>query len=608
MQTIGELFAHVTEHYRKSNRPVYMRKEHGRYVGIGYERLRTDVLAYAIALDHLGLKVGDRVGIVSENRYEWVLTDFAVLLAGGVDVPMFPTLAPRQIAYILNNSESAICAVSSKYQLDKLAQVTGSLETLKIIIVFDEVSDVPSMLGERIRVYRLSELLNRGITSFGQQNPDQILTSFLQRTRGDDLCTIIYTSGTTGTPKGVMLTHRNILSNVEAARSVIHVDERDVFLSYLPMCHSYERTTGFYIAFASGGTTAFAESLEALRTNLQEVRPTVMTSVPQLFERIRRGINSQVARQSSVRRRIFKWAIELGLQRLHEQEHRGKVSRSVEFRYHVADKLVFTKIRQSVGGRIRFFVSGGGPLAPDIARFFWAIGLPIIEGYGLTEAAPILTVGRPDDYEFGTVGKPLPNVEIRIDDTGEILARGPNIMRGYWRNPDETARTIDEDGWLHTGDVGSWTERGNLKITDRIKNIIVTSGGKNIAPQLVEITLMQSRFVAQIIVLGEGRPYCVALVVPNEEELRSLVSELGIDATAPLDDLCEDQRVVSAVQRDLERYQRDLAKYERVRRIALIPEPFSIENGLLTPTLKVKRREIGQRYAALCERLYTNAE
>jgi long-chain acyl-CoA synthetase len=240
--------------------------------------------------------------------------------------------------------------------------------------------------------------------------------------------------------------------------------------------------------------------------------------------------------------------------------------------------------------------------------FFWAIGLPIIEGYGLTEAAPILTVGRPDDYEFGTVGKPLPNVEIRIDDTGEILARGPNIMRGYWRNPDETARTIDEDGWLHTGDVGSWTERGNLKITDRIKNIIVTSGGKNIAPQLVESTLMQSRFVAQIIVLGEGRPYCVALVVPNEEELRSLVSELGIDATTPLDVLCEDQRVVSAVQRDLERYQRDLAKYERVRRIALIPEPFSIENGLLTPTLKVKRREIGQRYEALCERLYTYAE
>ncbi len=606
MQTIGELFVEITRRYMGSGRPAYMRKEHGSYIGIGYDRLYADVLAYALALDELGLEAGDRVGILSENRYEWVITDFAVLLAGGVDVPMFPSLVEAQIAYILNHSQSVLCAVSSSYQLRKLLNIADRLETLEGVIVFDDVPELPERLRDRIKVYRLRDVLARGLEMQRSVNVQETMQLFLNRTRGDDLCTIIYTSGTTGTPKGVMLTHRNILSNVEAARSVIAVDERDVFLSYLPMCHSYERTTGFYTAFASGGTTAFAESLETVRTNLREVRPTVMTSVPQLFERMRNGIYAQVAQQSPLRRKIFEWAVAIGLRRLREQEQRGRPSAGVELRYRFAERLVFRKIQQAVGGRLRFFVSGGGPLAPEIGRFFWAIGLPIIEGYGLTEASPILTVNRLDDNEFGSVGKPIPGVEIRIDESGEILARGPNIMRGYWRDPEETQAAIDAEGWLHTGDAGCWTERGNLKITDRIKNLIVTSGGKNVAPQVVESALKQWEVVAQVVVIGDGRPFCTALIVPNEEAFRAFLRAQGIDASAQLAELCTDSRVLRAVMRELEHYQRDLAKYERVRRVALLPEPLTIENGLLTPTLKVKRKEVLARFADQIERLYSN--
>ncbi|KXB98323.1 MAG: hypothetical protein AA908_02715 [Chlorobi bacterium NICIL-2] len=606
MQTIGELFDEITRRYMGSGRPAYMRKEQGSYVGIGYNSLRADVLAYALALEEMGLEAGDRVGILSENRYEWVITDFAVLLAGGVDVPMFPSLVEPQIAYILNHSQSVFCAVSSSYQFRKLLNIADRLETLEGVIVFDDVPGLPDRLGERIRVYRLSDMLARGSELQRTVDVHGTIRRLLERTRGDDLCTIIYTSGTTGTPKGVMLTHRNILSNVEAARSVIAVDERDVFLSYLPMCHSYERTTGFYTAFASGGTTAFAESLETVCTNLREVRPTIMTSVPQLFERIRSGIYAQMAQQSPLRRSIFEWAVSIGLRRLREQEEQGRISAATALGYRLAERLVFRKIQLAVGGRLRFFVSGGGPLAPEIGRFFWAIGLPILEGYGLTEASPVLTVNRLDDNEFGTVGKPLPGVEVRIDDSGEILARGPNIMRGYWRSPEETRAAIDADGWLHTGDVGRWSQGGNLMITDRIKNLIVTSGGKNVAPQVVERALKQWEVVAQVVVIGDGRPFCTALIVPNEEALRAFLRTQGIDASAQLAELCTDSRVLGAVMRELEHYQRDLAKYERVRRIAMLAEPFTVENGLLTPTLKVRRKEVLARFAEQIERLYSN--
>ncbi|GIV54242.1 MAG: AMP-dependent synthetase [Candidatus Kapaibacterium sp.] len=609
MQTIGELFYGITDRYHGVARPAYLHKRDGAYVGITYDQLRQDVEAYALALDALGVEAGDRIGIVSENRYEWVLTDFATLLAGGVDVPMFPTLSPKQIAYILNHSQATICVVSTQHQLDKLRAITDELSDLTAIIIFDSAT-APMTLsaGQRsIPVHPLAELLQQGKEMLASGNKEQRLASLLARSRPDDLCTIIYTSGTTGVPKGVMLTHRNILSNVEAARAVIEVRENDVFLSYLPMSHSYERTTGFYIAFASGATTAFAESLETVRTNLQEVRPTLMTSVPQLFERVRHGIYARMEKESLLRRRFFHWAVAIGLRYVSTLEQQAEPSRGLSLAYRIADQLVFRKIRYAVGGRLRLFVSGGSALSPDVGRFFWAIGLPILEGYGLTEAAPVLTVNRPDDYEFGTVGKPLPGVEVRIDDNGEILARGPNIMRGYWRDPESTAQVLDPDGWLHTGDIGQWTARGNLKITDRIKNLIITSGGKNVAPQLVESVLLRLPFIAQVVVVGDQRLFCAALIVPDEEGLRALAQSHRLDANKPLEQLCADDSLRAVVMREIEHAQRDLAKYERVRRIALLPEPFSIENGLLTPTLKPRRKQIQERYAHVIEQLYADA-
>jgi long-chain acyl-CoA synthetase len=607
METIVDMFFRITDRYRGTSRPVYLQKHSGQYTGISYDQLRKDVEAYAAGLDRLGVEAGDRVAIVSENRYEWVLTDFATLLAGGVDVPMFPTLSAAQIAYILNHSQAVVCVVSTQHQLSKLRSVAGSLTDLEAVILFDAAETTESVLhaGDRtIPVYTLAKILDLGRERLSSDNYEQLIAALRNRSRPDDLCTIIYTSGTTGVPKGVMLTHHNILSNVEAARSVIEVRETDVFLSYLPMCHSYERTTGFYIAFASGATTAFAESIDTVRTNLQEVQPTLMTSVPQLFERVRNTFLTRLANESPLRRRIAQWAIRIGTDYIDRKQQHKSIPPGLAAQYRIADRLIFRKIRQATGGRLRLFVSGGGALSPEVNRFFWAVGLPILEGYGLTEASPVLTVNRLDDNEFGTVGKPLPGVEIRIDANGEILARGPNIMRGYWHDPAATAEAIDAEGWLHTGDVGEWTPRGNLKITDRIKHIIVTSGGKNIAPQHVEQVLQQLPLIAQVIVVGDKRPYCVALVVPNEEALRTYARQHNLDSQRSLEELCADEQIVALVMREIEHVQRDLAKYERVRRIALLSEPFTIENGLLTPTLKPRRRAIEERYRDRIESLY----
>ncbi|MCS7000548.1 MAG: long-chain fatty acid--CoA ligase [Bacteroidota bacterium] len=611
METIPGVFVRITDRYKETDHVAYMYKQQGKYVPVTYRQLREDVEAYAAMLRKIGVEPGDRVGILSENRYEWVLTDFATLLVGGIDVPMFPTLTAKQIAYILNHSQAVCCAVSTLHQLQKVLSVMDDLEYLESIILFDNASE-ESPEGEgvgshqHISVYSLHSFLAQGQKIIEGQDKTKMIQDYLSYSRPEEVCTIIYTSGTTGTPKGVMLTHHNILSNVNAALEVIKVHDTDIFLSYLPMCHSYERTTGFYAAFISGATVAFAESLDTVRTNLQEVRPTLMTSVPQLFERVRNGIYARMANQSWYRQRLFEWAITVGLRRVMELEHRGSASISTELQYRLADRLVFSKIRRATGGRLRLFVSGGGPLSADVNRFFWAIGLPILEGYGLTEASPVLTVNRIDDNEFGTVGTPLPGVEVRIDENGEILAKGPNIMRGYWRDPEATAQAIDSEGWLHTGDVGEWTKRGHLKITDRLKNIIVTSGGKNVAPQVVESVILRLPFVSQVVVLGDGRPFCIALIVPHEENLRTLLQQHGVEANRAFQHLCADPKVHEIIQRELEHAQRELAKYERVRRFALLEEPFTVENGLLTPTLKPRRKQISERYAPVIERLYAD--
>ena len=597
-ETIAQMFLGVGEQFHKEPRAIYQRKVNGAYQSISYSQLREGVECLYFGLLHLGLEAGDRVGIVSENRVEWVMADFAVVAAGAVDVPVFPTLTDRQIEYTYNNCTASIILVSNRHQLSKLLKIRSELVALEHIIVMNDDCE-----GDGQSLWRFSDVLELGKKEVSEQERSKLFAEACRKVRPDDLCTIIYTSGTTGHPKGVMLTHKNLCSNINAVNDIVHVGPNDIFLSYLPMCHSYERIGGFYIAFAYGATTAFAESLDTVRTNLKEIRPTIMTSVPRLFERIRDGVIANVEKESPLKQQIFQQALTVG-KRYVQQREQGRLSISTRLLYSIADKVVFSKIRELTGGRLRFFVSGGGALSAEVKEFFNLLGLAILEGYGLTESSPVLSVTRLDDDEIGTVGKAINDVELRIADDGEILARGPNIMRGYWKDEAATAEAIDAEGWLHTGDIGIFTDKNNLKITDRKKNIFVSSGGKNIVPLPIENALLASRYVDQILLIGEKREYCTALIVPNQELILGLLR--ASNKQDRINDIrsINDPEIVSIIMADLQQHQRDLAKYERVRKITLLPEVFSVENGLMTPTLKIKRKEVEKRYAAVIDAMY----
>ncbi len=601
-RTIPSMFLEVGDKFHRTERSIYLRKVNGSYQGLSYASLRELVEQLYMGLVSLGVEPGDRIGIVAENRVEWVASDFAILSCGAVDVPVFPTLTERQMEYIYHNCSASIIIVSNRLQLQKILRVREGLEALEHIIVMndDVQSDDPSL------VLSWSQLLERGKSACSAEDRTKRFVAAAKEVQGSDLCTIVYTSGTTGQPKGVMLTHTNLCSNINAINELIHVDANDIFLSYLPMCHSYERIAGFYIAFGYGAATAFAESLDTVRTNLKEIQPTIMTSVPRLFERIRNGVIANVEKQPAARQKVFALALKAGKRWLTERE-RGRVSIITKLMYASADALVFSKIRELTGGRLRFFVSGGGALAPDVKEFFTMLGMTILEGYGLTESSPVLSVTVPNDDEIGTVGKAISGVELQLADDGEILARGANIMRGYWNDPVATKEALDEEGWLHTGDIGVFTPRGNLKITDRKKNIFVSSGGKNIAPLAIENAVTQSKFVDQAFIVGEKREYCTALIVPDSQLADALMEAAHLPQHMSRFEKLNSTAVLRAVFADIQLYQRDLAKYERVRKITLLDEPFSVENGMMTPTLKVKRKVVEQHYAALIEQMYSGS-
>lgn len=590
-RTIPELFLHVVERFGAS-KPAFLVKRAGSYQPVTYHELAQLVFRCAAGLRRLGIGPRSRVGIVAENRLEWVIADLALAGLGAVSVPAFPTLTAEQLEYIFDHSEAVAVFVSNRFQWLKLRSVLHRIGYLRHIILFsDDPVDEPVIYWDSL----LAE---------SSDTPERLREEYLTAARNvhpEHLLTIIYTSGTTGAPKGVMLTHGNVVANIQAALRAVPIDHTDVLLSYLPLSHSYERTTGYYSALAAGATIAFAESIETVAQNLLEVRPTVMTSVPRLFERVRARITAAIQKEPPARRRLIGWALEVGRRSWQARFH-GQ--RAPFLPLQLADRLVLRKIRQRFGGRLRFFVSGGAALPVEVAEFFFALGIPILEGYGLTEAAPVLTVNRLHDIELGTVGKPLDNVEIRLAEDGEILARGPNIMLGYWKDPDATDQAIDAQGWLHTGDIGCWSARGNLMITDRKKHIFVSSGGKNIAPQPIEQLLCQSPYIDQCLLIGDRRPFCVALVVPDFEALSAWAEQQGIKETEPRL-LLQHRQVLELLWQEIERLQRPLPRYERVRRFAVLAQPFTIESGHLTPTLKIRRSAVEQHYAALIERLYS---
>jgi long-chain acyl-CoA synthetase len=442
------------------------------------------------------------------------------LKLGAVNVSIYPTLTPKQIEFILNDSAATFAIVSNQFQLGKLLKVIGAVPTLKRIIV---ISEKAGLDDPRVVSYERARELGR---EFGGKNPEYLLQA--GRAIGpEDAMAIIYTSGTTGNPKGVVLTHRNLVSNITSATRCIPFTHSDTVLSFLPLCHSYERMAGYYAALSRGATIAYAESIETVRENLLEVRPTIVTTVPRLFERIHSRILIQVSESSALERRIFHWAVAAG-KRYRSARRSGRTPILSTLAYGIADALVFGKIRARTGGRIRFFASGGAALSRELGEFFEAVGIQIIEGYGMTESSPVISVNRLDDYRFGSVGKPIPGVEVSIAGDGEILVKGPNVMKGYWNNPEATREAIDPDGWLHTGDIGLFDADGFLTITDRKKHLFVSSGGKNIAPQHIENLFLQNRFIDQFVLIGDGRMFLTALIVPDFTLLHQQARRMGI--------------------------------------------------------------------------------
>ncbi|MCJ7552746.1 MAG: long-chain fatty acid--CoA ligase, partial [Ignavibacteriaceae bacterium] len=550
-------------------------------------------------LSFLGVKKDDKVAIISENRPEWVYGDFAILGLGAIDVPLYPSLTSDSVEFILNNSESKGIIVSNKFQLNKLLKIRDKCRSLKFIIILNAKDYDPNI--KDLYTFKDAQELGR---KYKKEN-ENLFKETLELTKPNDVCTIIYTSGTTGVPKGVVLTHYNILSNVQAALESFPIDKNDVFLSFLPLCHIFERMAGYYTAFSCGGTICYAESIETVAQNMIEVKPTIMTTVPRLFERIYSKIIKNVESQPEKKQKIFYWAIEVGREYAKAKKAK-KIPIALSVRHKLADKLVFKKLREKIGGNLRFFISGGAALPRELGEFFAAVGLLIIEGYGLTESSPVIAANRLDAYKFGTVGRAMPGVQIKIAEDGEILAKGPNIMPGYYKNKKETEATI-KDGWLYTGDIGVFDQDGFLVITDRKKHLFKTSAGKYIAPTPIENIFLASKYIDQFVLIGDRRMFLTALIVPDFEALKEYADSNNIKYSN-VEELTKDEEIYKLLEKDMDQFQKKLANFERVRKFVMLDRPFTIESGEITPSMKVKRKFIEERYEDLIEQMYRSLD
>jgi long-chain acyl-CoA synthetase len=576
----------------------------GRCEEQGFREMSTAALvdrirAFSLGLSSLGLRPGDRVALVSESRPEWVICDLAVLTAGAVTVPVYPTLSAPQLWYILAESGARFAIVSSEAQVRKLGEVTRGLTDLEAVIVIDGTA-----AGEGFRILRFDEVSATGADVMAR-DPQAAARheAFARAIEPGCVATIVYTSGTTGDPKGVMLTHRNIISNVIGTLDVFLMDASDTIVSFLPLSHVFERVVVYRCLF-DGVTIYFAEALTTVARDLERVRPTVMTGVPRVYEKIFNALQDGIAKLPAPRRALARWGVAAGYERARAWLAGRPISGWLKVKHALADRLVLSKMRARMGGRIRFLVSGSAPLSAKVAEFFYAIGLPVIEGYGLTESSPCITANPPAAPRLGSVGKPLVGVEVRLGPDGEVLARGPNIMQGYYKRPDDTARAL-EDGWLHTGDIGQIDTDGYLTITDRKKDLIVTSGGKKIAPQPLENQLKAEPLVAEAVLVGERRKFPAALIVPDFARLEAWARERGL-AFAGRDQLLALPDVVSRYQTVLDALNGTLAQFERIKRFALLPTEFTMERGELTPTMKVRRAVVEERWKGVIDELYAS--
>lgn len=591
-RTLNDLYFDAVARF--GQRPVAFRiKQAGHWVATSWPAFHTAVQHAHAALRDLGLATGDRVAILSENRPEWAIADFACLTARLTDVPVYPTLPARQMQYILHDSGVRAIFVSSEAQLAKILEIRGELPALEHVILFDGGAVPEGVLA-------FSAFLAQGEAA-APRYPDWEREA--RQAEPHDLATLIYTSGTTGSPKGVMLSHGNITSNVIAALQVLDISDGDDCLSFLPLSHIFERMVGHYVTLHAGVIINYATSNDTVAAELMEVRPSFLASVPRLYEKIYARAVEGAMSAGGPKRAIFEWARATGETYLEYTLARRRVPLGLRAGMAVADKLVYAKLRARTGGRIRLMVSGGAPLNPEICRFFLAARLVIYEGYGLTETSPVITVNSAAMLKPGTVGRPIPGVEVKIAEDGEILTRGPHVMQGYYNNPQATAEVIDAEGWFHTGDIGVIDNEGCLRITDRKKDLIVTAGGKNIAPQPIEGLLKTNKFFTSAVMLGDKRKFPIMLLVPNFTVLDGWLTVKGLPKLPP-EKLVTLPEVQEKLAREARKSLRDLAQFETPKKFLLLPRDFTIEGGELTPKMSVRRRVVEEKYREQIEALY----
>jgi long-chain acyl-CoA synthetase len=589
VETISQLFLNTAQFYKKDDLMLY--KEEGKYVPISTDEFASRVRHLSLGLRNLDFNPGDKIVLLSENRPEWVVTDIAAQCRGGIVVPIYTSLIPEQIKYIINDSDAKIVVTSDTELGNKVGAIKSELDKVTHFITFK--SEAP----EGVLTYK--EIIETG-RRIDEENPD-LFEQMALEVKPDSVASIIYTSGTTGVPKGVMLTHSNFVSNLKSVSTIIEFSDKDTVLSFLPLSHVLERMVTFTYLY-KGCTIGYAENIETVGENLLEIRPHIMVSVPRVFEKIYSKVMDNVLSSSPLKRKIFFWAAGVGKEYGRKKLMNEPVSGVLQFKRNLAHKLVFSKVIEKTGGRVRFFVSGGAPLSKDIAEFFYALGLIVLEGYGLTETSPVISVNTLDDLRFGSVGKAIPGVNVKIAEDGEILTQGPHVMKGYYNKEEETQEAFEE-GWFHTGDIGHLDEDDFLVITDRKKDLIVTAGGKNVAPQPIENILKTNPYVSNAVVLGDKKKFISALIVPDFDKLKEYAKFNDI----PYEDLSElvkNERVVKFMEAEVDRATPDLASYEKIKKVALLDREFEIEKEEITPTLKVKRRNIESQYKGLIDSLY----
>ncbi|MEO8574029.1 MAG: long-chain fatty acid--CoA ligase [Pyrinomonadaceae bacterium] len=592
--TLPELFRQAII---KNNLPDALNSRRGaEWNSISSNEMISRIENIACGLIALGFRQGDKAAILATNSPEWTLSDAGCQFAGIIDVPIYTTLAPSSVKYILSDSGAKVLFLENKAEYDRIADVVGECGSIEKLIFFNPAAiDLPNAIS-------LMELEAVGDKTKIERR--ELLSELAKRIKPEDIATLIYTSGTTGEPKGVMLTHANILSNVIDAGEKYDFSTHDIALSVLPLTHVFERSA-MYLYIFNGMSVFYAESIDKVPDNLREVRPTIFIGVPRIFEKVYAKAKLKAAQAGGIKEKIFDWSIEVAKEFALAKERREEPSFFLSVKHKIADVLVFAKLREFFGGRLRACITGGAALPDEIFLIFTGAGIAIMQGYGLTETSPVLTSSNPSEVKLGTVGRPIRNTRIRIAQDGEVEATGPGVMLGYYNKPDATRDTFTEDGWFKTGDIGEIDGDGFLRITDRKKELFKTSGGKYIAPSPIEQMIRSSRFVSQAVLIGNDRKFAAALVVPNFEMLESYVQLKSINARTPAE-LCRNDRIIDLIERQIDSATQALSRFEKVKKIALLENELTVAGGELTPTLKIKRRVVEEKYKDVIDRLYAD--